>query len=65
MTNASSQDWIIVDMGKFVLHVFTPEVREYYDLEGLWTFVLDPMRRKRSVEDMTAARVLESIEKQS
>ena len=28
--------WILVDYGDFVVHVFTDEMREYYDLERLW-----------------------------
>ena len=28
--------WILQDFGDIVLHVFTPEAREMYDLEHLW-----------------------------
>lgn len=28
--------WILMDYGGVVVHLFTPEVRSYYDLEGLW-----------------------------
>ncbi len=28
--------WIIMDYGSVVVHVFDPERRAYYDLEGLW-----------------------------
>ncbi|KAJ1893384.1 hypothetical protein LPJ81_005374 [Coemansia sp. IMI 209127] len=31
-----SDDWVVVDMGSFVIHVMTPEARKQYDLEGLW-----------------------------
>ncbi|WP_145034925.1 ribosome silencing factor [Caulifigura coniformis] len=31
-----SGNWIVQDYGDVVLHVFTPEGRSQYDLEGLW-----------------------------
>ena len=30
------QEWILLDYGAFVIHVFTPKTREFYDLERLW-----------------------------
>ncbi len=28
--------WALIDFGDIVVHVFTPELREYYRLEELW-----------------------------
>jgi len=28
--------WILVDFGDVIVHLFTPELREYYRLEDLW-----------------------------
>ena len=29
-------EWILGDFGDLIIHVFSPEKREYYDLERLW-----------------------------
>lgn len=29
-------DWILLDYFSFVVHVFAPELRRFYDLERLW-----------------------------
>jgi ribosome-associated protein len=29
-------NWVILDYGDVILHVFKEEVRRYYDLDGLW-----------------------------
>jgi ribosome-associated protein len=28
--------WVAMDYGDVMVHVFLPDVREYYDLEHLW-----------------------------
>ena len=28
--------WELLDFGSIVVHVFTPEARQFYDLERLW-----------------------------
>ncbi|MBI3932583.1 MAG: ribosome silencing factor [Acidobacteria bacterium] len=30
------QEWILMDYGAFVVHIFTPRTRSFYDLERLW-----------------------------
>jgi ribosome-associated protein len=36
-------DWALVDAGDVIVHIFRPEVRTYYDLEGMWS-VGEPAR---------------------
>jgi len=28
--------WLVVDFGDVVVHLLSPDQRDYYDLEGLW-----------------------------
>jgi ribosome-associated protein len=28
--------WVLMDYGHVVIHLFDPDMRDYYDLEGLW-----------------------------
>jgi ribosome-associated protein len=29
-------DWVLIDAGDIVVHLFRPEVRSFYNLEGMW-----------------------------
>jgi len=43
LDGVSQGDWALVDAGDVIVHVFRPEVRTYYDLEGMWS-VKEPRR---------------------
>ncbi len=36
-------DWVLIDAGDVIIHLFRPEVRSYYNLEKMWGATLgDP-----------------------
>lgn len=32
-----AQRWVLVDFGDVIVHVFDPDMRGFYDLEGIWS----------------------------
>ena len=32
----AAADWVLVDAGDIIVHIFRPEVREFYNIEKMW-----------------------------
>ena len=34
---SKSEEWILMDFGEFVVHIFSREAREFYNIERIWS----------------------------
>lgn len=48
MEGTGSCDWVLVDSGDVIVHLFKPEVRDFYALEKMWGVDLADFARKVS-----------------
>lgn len=52
-------DWVLIDTDDIIVHVFRPEVREFYQLEKMWmpadalrSATLDRVRAEHAAENL-------------
>ncbi len=46
-------DWVLIDAGDAIIHIFRPEVRSFYNLEKMWAMDISP-------DDFTPDKLLSS-----
>ncbi len=51
MEGAPRGDWILIDGGDVVVHLFRPEVREFYGLEKMWGVEIPPNGAAKDKQD--------------
>jgi ribosome-associated protein len=39
-------DWVLLDAGDVIVHIFRPEVRDYYQIEKMWMSPEDVLARR-------------------
>lgn len=55
---ASQGDWVLIDTGDVIVHLFRPEIREFYGLEKMWGAQPPPTRTVRLGEESRTERSL-------
>ncbi len=43
-------DWVLIDAGDIIIHIFRPEVREFYNLERIWSSDAAPTTRPAEIK---------------
>ncbi len=45
-------EWVLVDLGDVIVHVMQQQVREFYDLESLWSVDANNIQAHRKGQDL-------------
>ncbi len=46
-----ANDWVLIDVGDVILHIFRPEVRAFYNIEKIWSVPLPESLRSMQTDD--------------
>lgn len=41
-------DWVLLDAGDIIIHLFRPEIREFYNLEKMWSLDFTPTAKTKN-----------------
>jgi ribosome-associated protein len=52
-------NWALLDYGDVIVHIFQPQIREFYDLEGLWSEAPRETFPDDLIEEIQAAQAAE------
>lgn len=55
----SQGNWILLDFGEVIIHVFQDQAREFYDLEGLWSDAPQETFPSDIIQDIEASGEME------
>lgn len=42
-----SGDWVLIDAGDIIVHLFREEVREFYNLEKMWAIPVEAVKQQQ------------------
>lgn len=51
MEGMEKADWVLLDAGNIIIHIFRPEVRSFYNLEKMWAADFTPEKMMASDEE--------------
>ena len=61
---AKDGQWVLLDYGHVIIHVFYDSVRQFYDLEGLWTdarrIELPSVKKRKAAARRAPSRVADA-----